>query len=109
MDEVSPDLYISKSDFDSFIERAAKTTLSLRQLRKPQKYDCTMYGQLCGVGRTNVFYANGKVYPCGRFIGMKEYELGNETDSLETIYKSMKRFTPVKDGKCYFDETQGGK
>ena len=109
VDEVSPDLYISKSDFDSFIERAAKTTLSLRQLRKPQKYDCTMYGQLCGVGRTNIFYANGKVYPCGRFIGMKEYELGNETDSLETIYKSRQRFTPVKDGKCYFDETQGGK
>ena len=40
---------------------------------------------------------------------MKEYELGNETDSLETIYKSMLRFTPVKDGKCYFDEIQGGK
>lgn len=109
VDEASPDLYISKSDFNSFIERAGKTTLSLRQLRKPPKYDCTMYGQLCGVGRTNIFYANGKVYPCGRFIGMKEYELGNETDSLETIYKSMLRFTPVKDGKCYFDEIQGGK
>lgn len=109
VDEASPDLYISKSDFNSFIERAGKTTLLLRQLRKPPKYDCTMYGQLCGVGRTNIFYANGKVYPCGRFIGMKEYELGNETDSLETIYKSMQRFTPVKDGKCYFDEIQGGK
>ena len=109
VDEASPDLYISKPDFDSFIERAATTTLSLRQLRKPQKYDCTMYGQLCGVGRTNIFYANGKVYPCGRFIGMKEYELGNETETLETIHKSMQRFTPVADGKCYFDEMQGGK
>lgn len=109
VDEASPNLYISKSDFDSFINKAAKKTLSLRQQRKPQKYDCTMYGQLCGVGRTNIFYANGKVYPCGRFIGMKEYELGNETDSLESIYNSMQRFTPVKDGKCYFDELQGGK
>ena len=40
---------------------------------------------------------------------MKEYELGNEIDSLETISKSMQRFSPVKDGKCYFDEIQGGK
>lgn len=109
VDEDSHDLYISKFDFDSFIDKAAETKLSLRQLRKPKKYDCTMYGQLCGVGRTNIFYANGKVYPCGRFIGMGEYELGNETDSLEAIYTSMQRFTPVKDGKCYFDEVEGGK
>lgn len=108
VDEGSSELKISKFEFKKFMEIAAKTKLSLRQLRFPPKYDCTMYGQLCGVGRTNIFYANGKVYPCGRFIGMKEYELGAETLNLSEIESNMKRFTPVEDGKCYFDKNIRG-
>ncbi|MBR1404638.1 MAG: radical SAM protein [Treponema sp.] len=104
VDEPAPELYISKAEFNSFMEKAMKTKLSLRQCRKPQKYDCTMYGQLCGVGRTNIFYANGKVYPCGRFIGNEKFCLGNETDSLFDIEKNMAWITPCKDGDCYFDE-----
>lgn len=104
VDEESFELKITKSEFAEFMEKAAKTKLSLRQLRKPLKYDCTMYGQLCGVGRTNIFYADGKVYPCGRFIGNKEYELGTDTDELTVIENCMKHLKPVEDGKCYFDE-----
>lgn len=108
VDEDSPKLFITKAEFEKFMDAASKTKLSLRQLRRPLKYDCTMYGQLCGVGRTNIFYANGKVYPCGRFIGMKKYELGSEADNLFMIEKNMRRLIPVEDGKCYFDENIGG-
>lgn len=109
VDEESSELNLTKSEFAHFMDSAAKTKLSLRQLRKPIKYDCTMYGQLCGVGRTNIFYADGKVYPCGRFIGNKEYELGKETDELNFIENNMKIFSPVENGKCYFDEKVGGR
>ena len=104
VDEESPDLQITKDEYKSFMESASKTTLSLRQLKRPPKYDCTMYGQLCGVGRTNIFYANGKVYPCGRFIGMENYVLGNIEDKIEDIEKKQSKLNPVEDGKCYFDE-----
>lgn len=107
VDENSAELNISKSEFDGFMDLAANTKLSLRQLRKPLKHDCTMYGQLCGVGITNIFYANGKVYPCGRFIGMKKYELGTETSSLFDVETNMKQFAPIEAGKCYFDEKVG--
>lgn len=107
VDENSPDLQISRREFDEFIKKAAQTGLNLRQLRYPLKYDCTMYGQLCGVGRTNIFYANGKIYPCGRFIGMKSFELGDETSDLEQIEKMIATYTPVGDGKCFFDEKVG--
>lgn len=109
VDEDSPDLKISKTEFKDFINYASKTKLSLRQLRKPMKYDCTMYGQLCGVGRTNIFYANEKIYPCGRFIGMKEYELGNFSTNISEIEQCMKNLIPIEDGKCYFDENIGGR
>lgn len=104
VDEISPSLFISKAEFDSFIKTAMQTTLKLRQRQTKRKYDCTMYGQLCGVGRTNIFYDNGKIYPCGRFVGRKEFVLGNATDSLCDIENSMRRFTPCKEGECYFDE-----
>lgn len=107
VDEKSSELNITKSEFDEFLKHATKTNLLLRQLRMPLKYDCTMYGQLCGVGRTNIFYANGKVYPCGRFIGMEKYELGNEKSDLFEIERNIKRLVPVEDGKCYFDENIG--
>lgn len=108
VDEPSLDLKISKPEFHEFIREASHAGLNLRQLRHPPKYDCTMYGQLCGVGRTNIFYANGKVYPCGRFIGMKSFELGEETSDLVEIEKVMKTYVPVEDGKCFFDEKIGG-
>lgn len=104
VDEISPSLFISKAEFDSFIKTAMQTTLVLRQRQMLRIYDCTMYGQLCGVGRTNIFYDNGRIYPCGRFVGRKEFVLGNTTDSLFDIENSMRRFTPCKEGECYFDE-----
>lgn len=104
VDEQSPKLFISNEEFKCFMEKAKQTKLILRQCRLPQKYDCTMYGQLCGVGRTNIFYADGKIYPCGRFIGNEKFALGTEQDSLFQIEKNMKCLTPCRNGECYFDE-----
>lgn len=107
VDNASSNLYITKSEFNEFIKKASTTKLLLKQLKNKRKYDCTMYGNLCGVGRTNIFFANGKVYPCGRFVNKKEYELGNDTDSLNIINKSVEQLIPVDDGKCYYDENRG--
>lgn len=109
VDEKSPDLYISKGDFIKFIDAASQKKLLLRQLRTPKRYDCTMYGQLCGVGKTNIFYADNKIYPCGRFIGLPEYEIGEASDSLILVEKSMQSFKQLNDGECYFDKYLGDK
>ncbi len=103
VDVESPDLHIEKMDFQEFLELAKCRNISLRQF-KMKKYDCTMYGQLCGVGRTNIYIDNGKVYPCGRFVGNKKFELGYATDPIDSIERLMvSRITPCADGQCFYD------
>ena len=71
---------------------------------KKKKYDCTMYGRSCGVGRTNIFYIGHDVYPCGRFVGQRQHLLGASTDKLDAIEEVMsKRFPPCPDGQCWYD------
>lgn len=103
VDVESPHLRIGKEDFQNFMELARTRNLALRQFNS-RKYDCTMYGRLCGVGRTNIYFDNGKVYPCGRFVGNRKYELGTVRDSIDVIEKNMvERITPCTDGQCYYD------
>lgn len=103
VDSESPLLYISKKDFQEFMELAHARNLALRQFNA-KKYDCTMYGRLCGVGRTNIYFDNGKVYPCGRFVGNEKYELGCTTNPINVIEERMKKsITPCIDGQCYYD------
>lgn len=56
---------ISLQDFRSFLNKA-KAALNVRT----GKYDCTMYGGLCGAGIDNIFYANGKIFICGNCIDL---------------------------------------
>lgn len=108
VDEVDPRFFITKEEFNDFLNFARESTLSMRQFGA-KKYDCTMYGQLCGVGRTNVYLDNGKVYPCGRFVGSDKYVLGNATDSFKTIECYMnERISPCCEGMCYFDNILKG-
>lgn len=103
VDSESPQLFISKRDFQEFMKLARARNLALRQFNA-KKYDCTMYGRLCGVGRTNIYFDNGKVYPCGRFVGNKKYELGCTTDPIHVIERYMvEHITPCADGLCYYD------
>lgn len=56
---------IPLDQFRNFLKKAAHS-LNIRT----GGYDCTMYNGLCGAGRNNFFYANGKVYLCGNCIDL---------------------------------------
>ena len=64
---------ISLKEFRSFLKQAAEH-LNVRT----GEYDCTMYGGLCGAGRDNIFYANGKIYICGNCIDLP-YSISSDT------------------------------
>lgn len=56
---------ISLDSFKAFMNTAMKT-LNVRTGR----YDCTMYGGMCGAGINNYYFANGKAYICGNCIDL---------------------------------------
>ncbi len=103
------DLYISEQEYQEFLEYVKSRGIFTRQFRSEKKYDCTMYGALCGVGRTNIFYTPEGIYPCGRFYKNNIYKLGESTDKLFLIEEEMKRLIPVCDGKCYYQVYVEGK
>lgn len=98
------DLYITDDQFKDFMEYAEAKGMKSRQFRKDKCYDCTMYGKLCGVGRTNIFITPEGIYPCGRFYKNDKYLLGKYSDDLFIVDVKVKQMTPVEDGKCYYIE-----
>lgn len=98
------DLYLTDEEFIDFLNFAKSMGYSSRQFNSIKKYDCTMYGNLCGVGRTNIFFTNEGVYPCGRFYKNKKYLLGKTTDSLVFFENEMMKIIPVEDGLCYYQK-----
>lgn len=94
---------VSGEEFVDFLKKAS-ATLEIRQLRKTQTYDCAQYGVLCGVGRTNVYFASGKIYPCGRFAGLEKYCLGTVKDPLNEVDTRLNEITPCDNGRCYYDQ-----
>lgn len=100
------DLRISHEEFLDFLRFAAgRGTIEFRQNRAEKKYDCRTYGQLCGVGRTNIFITKQGIYPCCRFYKKEEYRLSDFNERLETVESIItKRFKPVPDGECYFNK-----
>ena len=86
------------------MEYARVSGLNSRQFSKEKKYDCTMYGRLCGVGRTNIFITPEGVYPCGRFYKNDKYLLGAYNSPLSDIEKKVSAMKPVSDGKCFYIE-----
>ena len=104
-------LSITNEEFENFMRLASQRNgLKLRQyLISPAKYDCTMYGRLCGVGRTNIFFIGNDIFPCARFVGQSQHRLGSNSDRLDTIEEVMhKRFPPCPDGKCWYDSLVKG-
>lgn len=72
------DLAISENEFNDFVERCSEldknNVIDIRNIAaKGKKIDCSKYGAKCGVGITNIFFADKKVYPCGRFIDNEKY------------------------------------
>lgn len=97
-------LKIDDGQFTKFMEYIRNSGISSRQFRGDKCYDCTMYGRLCGVGRTNVFITTDGIYPCGRFYKDERYRLGSFDESLTAIEERQKCLVPVEEGKCYYEE-----
>jgi uncharacterized protein len=106
IDVVDDDLRISHRKFLDFLYFVAERgTIVFRQNRAEKKYDCRTYGQLCGVGRTNIFITKQGIYPCSRFYKKEKYRLSNFDEKLDAVESDMKRrLTPVNDGECYFNK-----
>jgi uncharacterized protein len=99
-------LVITYQEFSDFLRFVLDIeTIIFRQGRKEKRYDCRTYGQLCGVGRTNIFITSQGIYPCCRFYKNDNYKLANFDASLYEVEASMRiKVQPVKDGECYFDK-----
>lgn len=85
---------ISLSEFNTFLDKAAKT-LNVRR----GGYDCTMYGGMCGAGMNNIFYANGKIYVCGNCVDIQT------PFSSDTPFDAVKFNIPDFDRKCCYKES----
>jgi len=102
------DLYITDEKFKEFMDYAEAKGMNSRQFRKEKCYDCTMYGRLCGVGRTNIFFTPEGIYPCGRFYKNDKYLLGTFDSNLFEIENKVNQMKPVEDGKCFYIENVEG-
>ena len=102
------DLYLSEEAFNDFMKYAEAEGMQSRQFTAKPTYDCTMYGRLCGVGRTNIFITPEGIYPCGRFYKNDKYLLGESDASLFEIEKVMSKLIPVEDGECYYKKCVEG-
>lgn len=85
---------ISLEEFNSFLDKAAKT-LNVRR----GGYDCTMYGGMCGAGMDNIFYANGKIYVCGNCVDIQS------PFTSDTPLDAVKFDIPDFDRKCCYKES----
>lgn len=103
------DLYITDKQFNEFMEYAKSRGMKSRQFRNEKCYDCTMYGRLCGVGRTNIFITPEGIYPCGRFYKNDKYLLATFDSNLFEVEKNVNQMKPVEDGKCYYIENVEGR
>jgi len=106
IDVNSRDLAITHHEFLDFLQFVRdKKAIDFRQNRKEKKYDCCSYGQLCGVGRTNIFITKQGIYPCSRFYKDDAYRIGDiNTDLFEVESNMLRKLKPVKDGECFYDK-----
>jgi len=97
---------VSEGEYKNLLSEFKGGQFEVRQLdeKNKKKYDCTMYGTLCGVGRTNIFITKKGIYPCGRFYGNEKYNYGAFDMNLNDLEIEMKKMKSLNDGECYFDK-----
>lgn len=97
---------ITDLEYVTFIQDCAGFPFSVRQLKSEnnKKYDCTMYGKLCGVGKNNIFITKIGVYPCGRFYGNESYNYGPFSTDMHDIEMKMTEMKVLNAGECYYDK-----
>lgn len=105
-DSHDKNMAISKDEYQSLLEYFRGSQFEVRQLdeNNKTKYDCTMYGTLCGVGRTNIFITKRGIYPCGRFYGNEDYNYGAFDMDLDNLEFQISKMKSLKDGECYYDQ-----
>ena len=104
-----PLISISNDEYKNFLEKAKTFGITSRQNNTEKKYDCSKYGKLCGVGRNNIFFTKTGVYPCGRFMNIKKFIIGNWNDSFKELERKLREIKPCPDGECYFEYNKVGK
>lgn len=106
VDVKDEELLITYSEFLSFLQYINESSkIKYRQNRKQKKYDCRIYGQLCGVGRTGIFISKQGIYPCCRFYKNYAFKIVDfDTSLFKTHEQMIKMLKPISDGKCYFNE-----
>ena len=104
----NPNIMVSDKEYDSFLKLAQSKGITSRQNIIEKKYDCAKYGRLCGVGRNNIFITKTGVYPCGRFMNIKEYVVGEWDEPFEIIENRLSKLKPCPDGCCYFEYNKVG-
>jgi len=87
---------ISLDEFHIFLDKA-RNRVNVRI----GKYDCTMYGGMCGAGINNIFYANGNVYLCGNCVDLPPIA------KADTPIERIKPEIPEFDRNTCFRESQG--
>lgn len=87
---------ITLDDFHGFLDKA-KSRVNVRI----GKYDCTMYGGMCGAGINNIFYANGNVYLCGNCVDLPP--IAKADTPIDLINPEI----PAFDRNTCFRESQG--
>lgn len=97
---------ITRKMFSEFLLKCQHYNIIIRQNQKEnkKKFDCTMYGNLCGVGKTNVFFTKKGIFPCGRFYNEEEYLHGPFNSDLSEIETQMRTMKNLQSGECYYDK-----
>ncbi len=104
----NPGMTVSDSEYEQFLLLAKSLGIESRQNNGKKKADCAKYGNLCGVGLNNIFITKTGIYPCGRFMDMKNYVIGAWGEPLSVIEQKMKRFKACPQGECYFEYNKVG-
>ena len=103
-----PEISVSDDEYTAFLNLALEKGIVFRQNETIKKYDCAKYGRLCGVGKNNIFITKTGIYPCGRFMDLKEYIIGKWNDPLDVIESKLSAYKPCPDGDCYYEFNKVG-
>lgn len=103
-----PSISISNKEYELFLSMAKTLGIESRQNIIKDKYDCAKYGRLCGVGKNNIFVTRTGVYPCGRFMDLKQFQIGCWNEPIDKLEARLSNLKPCPNGECYYEYNKVG-